>query len=304
MNNRVYEKIAIARNGGETEKFTEVNKMTMATCVYCGIEKSTDFMIRVPMSNRGKKHAYICSHCASSHAVESYSTENNKRRGMNIGGGFTYSVEFETATDTPELRAELTSVGFIPSHDCTVACEYKSPIYNNLKPLAKKLQTVEKLCNHGYASVDETCGTHFHVGHESAISPYTMMIIEGYYHELFTPLSDYLLSHADDTRRVFGRELGTYNYATPINGGTWEQGHSNFINIQHDYTLEFRLCRFRTAGQYMHVAKLCKDITACIITNFLAYNDADAETREHKANVTAGKLVRLFKKYAANAPEW
>lgn len=282
---------------------TNYNRET-ATCVYCNIEKTVAGMIRVPMAKRGKKPAYICERCASSQAVESYSTENDKRRGANIGGGFTYSVEFETAFDTPELRAELVSVDFIPSSDCTVACEYKSPIYNNLKPLAKKLQTVEKLCNTGCASVDETCGTHFHVGHKTAISPYTMMQIAGYYRELFTPLSDYLLAHADDTRRVFGRELGAYDYATPINGSTWEWGHSNFINIQHNYTLEFRLCRFRTAGQYMHVAKLCKDMTACIITNFLPYNDADAETREHKANITANKLVRLFKKYAANAPEW
>lgn len=275
-----------------------------ATCVYCKRKSETTSMIRVPMANRGDKPAYICRHCASENAVESYSTENNKHRGANIGGGFTYSVEFETAFDTPELRAELVSVDFIPSSDCTVACEYKSPIYNNLKPLAKKLQTVEKLCRAGYASVDETCGSHFHVGHSSAISPYTIMQIAGYYHELFTPLSDYLLAHVDDTRRVFGRELGAYDYATPISGGTLEWGHSNFINIQHDYTLEFRLCRFRSAKQYMHVAKLCKDFTACIITNFLAYNDADAETRERKANVTANKLVRLFKKYAANAPEW
>ena len=247
-----------------------------ATCVYCHVEKIVSGMIRVPMANRGKKPAYICERCASAQAVESYSTENDKRRGMNIGGGFTYSVEFETATDTPELRAELVSVDFIPSSDCTVACEYKSPIYNNLKPLAKKLATVEKL----------------------------MLQIAGYYHELFTPLSDYLLAHTADTLRVFGRELSAYDYATPISGSTWEWGHSNFINIQHDYTVEFRLCRFRTAAQYMHVAKLCKDMTACIITNFLAYNDADAKTRGHKANITANKLVRLFKKYAANAPEW
>lgn len=278
--------------------------MNTATCVYCKRKYATDSMVRVPMAKRGEKPAYICGHCASDSAVESYSTENNQFRGVKCGGDFTYSTEFETALDTPELRAELVSVDFIPSSDCTVACEYKSPIYRNLKPLAKKLQTVEKLCRTGYASVDETCGTHFHVGHETAISPYTMLQIAGYYHELFTPLNDYLLEHTADTLRVFGRELGAYDYATPISGSTWEWGHSNFINIQHDYTIEFRLCRFRTAAQYMHVAKLCKDMTACVITNFLAYNDANAETRKHKANITANKLVRLFKKYAANAPEW
>ena len=282
---------------------TNYNRET-ATCVYCKIEKPVSGMIRVGLANRGKKSAYICDRCASESAVESYSTENNQRRGASIGGGFTYSVEFETAVDSPELRAELVSVGFIPSYDCTVACEYKSPIYNNLKPLAKKLQTVEKLCSAGCANVDDSCGSHFHVGHKTAITHYTIMQIAEYYHELFTPLSDYLIGHAADTRRVFGRELGIYHYATPISYSTWEWDHSNFINIQHDYTIEYRLPRFRTAAQYMHVAKLCKDLTACIVTNFLAYNDADNETRERKANVTANKLVRLFKKYSANAPEW
>lgn len=282
---------------------TNYNRET-ATCVYCGIEQATFGMIRVKMRNRGEKPAYICERCASSQAIESYSTENNTRRGSNIGGGFTYSVEFETAKDSPELRAELVSVGFMPTYDCTVACEYKSPIYQNLKPLAKKLQTVEKLCDNDLAAVNDTCGTHFHVGHVDAINPSAMLSISAYYHELFTPLSDYLLAHVEDTRRVFGRELGAYDYATPISASTFEDGHSNFINIQHYYTIEFRLCRFRTADQYMHVAKLCKDITACIITNFLQYADSDAKTREHKARVTANKLVRLFKKYAANAPAW
>lgn len=283
---------------------TNNNFNASATCIYCGIEQVTAGMIRVPMRNRGEKPAYICERCASSQVIESYSTENNQRRGASIGGGFTYSVEFETAVDSPELRAELVSVGFMPTYDCTVACEYKSPIYRNLKPLAKKLQTVEKLCDQGFAAVDDTCGTHFHVGHVTAINPSAMLAISSYYHELFTPLSDYLLANVEDTRRVFGRELGAYDYATPISASTFEDGHSNFINVQHNYTIEFRIARFRTADQYMHVAKLCKDLTACIITNFLQYSDTDDETRKHKAHITANKLVRLFKKYAANAPAW
>ena len=273
-----------------------------AKCLYCNNEGT----VKISLAARGGRAAYLCDYHASTMGDEGYSRENDKRRG-NANHGFTFSLELEMHNPTPAMRAELESVGFIPTADCTTDTEFKSPIYESLKPLPKKLATLEAMLEGGHGNITEADGTHFHVGHKDSINPQTMDYLKRFYHSLFVPLCEAMKADPEATEKLFGRNF--VYYASPINTSTNPMNHANFINLQHSYTIEFRLCKFQNAEQYVKVAKFCKDCTNAIIANFIEhFNDEEFDTRrysnkteyrKHKASVTAQKLVKLFEKYTA-----
>ena len=271
-------------------------------CIYCNNVGT----VKIQLKNRGMRNAYLCEHHATTWGDRGYSVENDTRRG-DAGHGFTFSMELEMHRPTPTMRAELESVDFMPTHDGTTDTEFKSPIYQSLNPLPKKFDTIEKLLNAGHGAITEADGTHFHVGHKDFINATTISYLQRFYHSLFIPLCEAMQADREATIKLFGRDF-TY-YASTIDQYTNPEAHCNFINLQHSYTVEFRLCKFKTAAQYMNCVKFCKDATNAIIENFIKhFNDNDFDTRryknkteyrKHKADVTAKKLVKLFKKYSA-----
>lgn len=261
--------------------------------------------VKVAIATRGNRNGYMCDFHARS--VEGYSDENHYRKGNRKENGFTFSQELETSRSTMKARGELVNFGFIPTHDGTVDVEYKSPIYEGLNAISKQLVSIEKLKNEGQLAIDSTCGTHFHVGHAEHINPETMQYIRRFYHSIFLPLSDYMREHRNETEAFWGRDFLISGWATPITANTNATEHRNFINLEHAYTIEFRLAKFQNAKQYMNIAKFAKDTVNAIIENFIKhFNDSDFDTsryatiteyRKHKAQVTAGKIVKLYTKY-------
>ena len=169
--------------------------------------------------------------------------------------------------------------------------------------------------SHGNLRIGLNCGTHFHVGHRSYINPTTMRYLRRFNGSLFVPLSNAIMADPEKSARFFGRRPN--NWACPITfadpSGDYEgyrMEHSAMINLQHDYTIEFRQPKFRNAKQYMAVVHFATDATECIIENFIKhFNDVPTDTRrypnktayrKHKAEVTANKLVKLYEKYTAN----
>lgn len=284
-------------------------KMRIGKCIYCNklVEEGVDGAVRVPMIKRGNRYAYMCAEHATTQGDEGYSDENRTIRGA-ANHPFTFSMELEMHYPTAQIRAELESVNFMPTQDPTTHTEFKSPIWDSMKPMPKMLNSICKLMESGHGEITEDDGTHFHVGYKgkNGINATTITYIGKYYHSLFVPLCEELKAHPYETIAVFGRFLG--GWADEIDNNSYPYAHSNFINIQHDDTLEFRLCKMITADQYMKVAKMCREITGVVVTNFIEhYNDTKFDTRryknihmyrKHKADVTAKKIVNLFRKYA------
>lgn len=280
--------------------------MATGRCVCCG-RLATN---RLTLRNRGGRAAYLCDfHLEEEH---SYSDENDKRRGKEKVNRFTYSWENETSHSTEKARIELMSMGFIPTSDSTVDVEYKSPIYNGLNAPIKQCVSIEDMLHSGDIRIGSNCGSHFHVGHAEHINPETMRYIRRFYNTLFVPLSQAIAADPEKARKFWGRTF-TY-YASPITENTYsgnvpgyEMPHENFINLQHEYTIEFRLAKFVTAQQYQNVMRFCKDVVSCIINNFILhfnatdYNDSKFESitayRKHQAEKTARKIVMLYNKY-------
>lgn len=265
---------------------------------------------RISIDKRGGRDGFLCDFHARH--LEGYSDENGYRAGLRKKNGFTFSMELETSFSTEKARGELLDFGFIATRDCTVDVEYKSPIYEGLNAISKQLVSIDGLMNNGEIAFEncngDTCGTHFHVGHVGMINPETMGYIRRFYHSLFVLLSDAMVNNPEKTKKLFGRDF-TY-YASPINNHSDAMDHCNFINLQHDYTIEFRLCKFVSASQYMNLVKFNRDIVNAVIENFVKhFNDVDFDKsryenatayRKHKAQVTANKLVKLFEKYSEN----
>ena len=277
-------------------------------CVGCTREGTVATM----MPDRGGRMAWLCDRHA--YGLESYSTENPNRYGDAKKHGGTFSIELETSYSDLQARAELVNFGFLPTSDCTVDVEYKSSIYEGLCAVSKQVITIDRLMSEGRLEMGEECGTHFHYGNRYFINPQTMTWIEKYYKDLFEGMNNLLLERTpEEVANFFGRDLtdrthlpgqsgGHDGYAQSINFG-YPMMHENWVNIQHDWTIEFRICKYRSGAQYAEVAKTIKAIGEKLVTEFLAhyndrygvrYDNAD-EWRRHCAKKASAKMVKILK---------
>lgn len=274
------------------------NTMPKCSCPFCNEIGTRKYAVR----RRGGGNAYLCDYHATH--LESYGRENGFRIGEMKKNGITASVELETSAANFRARLELCIAGFIPTSDCTVYAEFKSPIYNGFNGLKAYLPSIQDLMNNGDISIGRSCGTHLHIGHNTYINRRFMSYIIRFYHSLFVPLSDALVSNPDKATEIFGRDFG--EWAQPINNRTDADEHTNFINVQHDYSLEFRRCFFRNAYQYARCADMCRDITEAVIKGFcmkidrMGLREGQVLSVEQKAELkkaadkTARSIVKIF----------
>lgn len=257
----------------------------------------------IPVAKRGGRNAFFCDMHANRHAMEGYGDENHQRRGIEKVNGFTFSMENETSFSSPIARMELIDVGYVPTHDGTVDIEYKSPIYEGLNALSKHCATFDRLIANDEMRIGYECGSHFHVGHRDHINRETMDYVRRFYHSLFVPLCREMIEQGSEkTAKFWGRDFSSW--ATPITIASPAMTHTNFINTEHNPTIEFRLCKFRNATQYMQVVKFCRDVVNAIINNFILHFNDNVENiteyRKHKAQIAGEKIVKLYRKYTAN----
>lgn len=269
--------------------------------------------VRIPIAKRGERFGYLCNFHA--HQEEGYSVENGYRLGEAKKHRNTFSGEFEVSFSDEKARGELADFGFKPTYDCTVAVEFKSPIYEGLNALSKQCVSIEKLIANGNLRIGDECGTHFHVGHAEFINGTTMRYLRRFNGSLFVPLSEAIMADPEKSARLFGRLPNGWSEPVSFNDPSgdfdgFRMKHSTMFNLQHDYTVEFRQAKFVNAAQYMNLAKFARDVVNAIVENFIKhFNDSEWDTnryptrtayRKHKADVTAKKLVKLYEKYTAN----
>ena len=269
----------------------------------------------IAIPNRGGRAGYLCSYHFFD--TESYYTENDYWYGKRKNHAGTFSVELETSASTAQARGELVNFGFIPTYDCTVDVEYKSPIHEGLNALSKQCTTIDKLVDAGDVEMDNRCGTHLHYGNIRWINPVTMGHIIEYYQYLFEPINDYLISLDPSTvAAFFGRDFTNRTHLPGQSGSAdgyaqtldldYPTTHENWINVQHDYTIECRLPKYRNGKQYMAIAKTFKKIGEQICKDFLSkYGRADYDRtryasarayRKHCAKKCGNNLAKIMRK--------
>lgn len=260
-----------------------------AKCKNCGDSHFVNEMYRV--DSPSKNYFYICEICND--RMLPYHETNDKIVRKPAKHGITIGIELETSYRDTQSNV-LYQYGFIPTEDSTVICEWKSPIFQNIRGLSKMFRSIEK-----YIEIDSSCGTHINVG---TFEPGEMQYIRRFYHSLFVPLSDHMKNFDTETTELFGRYFNRWAY--PVDRDSYPTSHTNFINVEAENRLEFRLAYFKNAEQFMKCLKFCIDVTKCIKTNFIKHfnkegldNECLLKHRRHKASITANKLVHIFSKY-------
>lgn len=276
------------------------NTMPKCSCPFCSQLGTHKYAVR----RRGGGNAFLCDYHATH--LEAYTRENNFRIGEMKANGYTYSIELETSAADFQARLELCVAGFIPTSDCTVYAEFKSPIYNGMNGLKAFLPSIQDMIDNGNLNIGSNCGTHFHVGHNKYINPLYMSYIRRFYHSLFVPLSRALEENDSKATEIFGRGFGYWSQA--VDEHTTADEHTNFINVQHDYTLEFRRAFFRNDKQFSRCADFCRKITEKVVNTFcvqvekLGLTEGQTLTAEQKAILrkaaakTARAIVKEFEK--------
>lgn len=283
-----------------------------------GTRCDADAFIKIPLYDRGGGNACFCErHNPDSYYnfLQEYSDENSAIVGTIKAAcnPWSYSIELETSRSNGKSRMELIHNSFIPSSDVTVDIEFKSPIYIGMNAPIKYMDRIQVLIDNGDLEINDNCGTHFHVGYADNSFKYEQEKIRRFYHSLFIPLSNAIEATADRGAKLFGRGIGTvnaYTWANAINEYTDAEEHRNFINTQHDNTLEFRQMKFVNAKQYKNAMHFCRAVSECVISNFCNKFNAsemergDLSEREWRlmtAKKTGAKLVKIFNKYYEEA---
>lgn len=298
---------------------------TYATCTRCGTTHPVSLMTATTSAKRGERSAYICERCATRN--EYYHATNDKILGTDKVVPVMIGIENETAYSDDYARNAMFEYGFIPTHDCSIhsdgmgrrygsdgnACEYVSGLMKGLNRASKWALTCDKLIAEGHMTINDSCGTHFHVSIDSMKDSNGEKTYMGYirrfYHSLFIPLSEAVASNPEAMRRMFGRGFGHYCEAIDRTANP-EYDRYLWVNVTNNNNIEFRLNRFVNGKQYQALMKMEVEMVKCIVTNFCEhFNDTEidrrryanmTEYRKHKARVTAEKLVKIYWKYANN----
>lgn len=296
---------------------------TTARCVACGNIHPVSEMFRGNPLDRGGKPGYICESCRSFTA--NYTRGNNLVKGAIKSEEYTVMTELELSGFTDIGKANLMHNGFMPSHDSSVFCEMKSPIYNGFGGLVKYAKSIDKMLNSGDIEINYTCGAHVHIGRKNIVNHLTGEVYDfnnksldalwAYRFEILTPLNDYLAMRPYSCESVFGRSLTGFADNIHSAYGNDRRTHSNryaFINFctegknpitgekspEYAQTLEFRINYYQNATQFGKMLMLEKAMFSAIVVNFLDYwqsNDGP-ESLKKQAVKTGNKLLRLFQK--------
>ena len=282
------------------------NTQPKCSCTGCGNIGKYAYGVR----RRGMNNAYLCEY--HKQGLESYFTENRLFWGKPKAHGLTFGIEFETDYSSEYGRLEMMIEGFLPTSDSSInGPEFKSPIFYGTNSIMAFLPTIDELIESGNIRINFTeNGTHTHVGHVSFLNDLTMNYIRRFYHSLFLPLSKALEENPAKTADIFGRYF-TY-YADKINEHSSAENHCNFVNVQHDKTLEWRLVQYHNAKQYSTALTFCRKASAIIFNDFCSFIltagyysgqtlSSDQITELKRIASKAGKkLVKLWEKTSLN----
>lgn len=263
---------------------------TSGHCVECGRVTSIAMggkRVTIPSQKNG---VWMCEAHRGTRNLHGYNDENTKRVGKGNADNISISVELESMGNSTHARAYLVDNGFLPTSDSTVDIEYKSPIYTSELPLAKivgGIEYMDKSPNYRFSVNNSHCGIHTHYGFID--NHFDFRNLSTHYAELFEELDALICNMNWENREaIFGRDFGTYNSELDF-GYAYE--HSNWINIQHRYTLEIRMPRFVSAEQYMRFLKCFKKIFKALNTHYIS-----KEHNVRNAKKASRKMCAVFKK--------
>ena len=268
---------------------------TSGHCVECGRVTNEEMggkRVTTPAQRNG---VWVCSAHRGARNLNGYGDENNERVGSGNADNISISLELESMGVSTHARAYLVSNKFIATSDSTVDIEYKSPIYTSEQPLAKIIGGIEYMDtkdDYKFKVNHYKCGLHTHFGFID--NRYNFTHLEEDYETLFDNLDNIVRSLTDEEREeIFGRSWGEYN--APIRF-SYPDRHENWINIQHNYSLEIRMPRFVSAVQYMKFLKTFKKMFKALDTHYISKGAEHNVNHVRNAQKASRKMCAIFTK--------
>lgn len=201
-------------------------------------------------------------------------------------------VEIEIDADMQDalyqrFRGTLERVGYCLESDCTVAGgEAPSPKMRGLAHISKVLQNNED----AFVYFTSNTGAHVHTNTNK------ISYIRRYYHSIWMPLFYYINGHDTEWRiEKFGSDFR--HYACKINNETYPENHSNFVNVQHEHTLEFRLPRIKERHQFMNVLKFWREVGFFLENYDFQESSLSSANRKEVASKAGREIVKIAIKY-------
>ena len=270
--------------------------------------------ITTPSHPRGITFCDTHTEAFNSLSISTYSTENTEYVGKPTAKGLTFSCEIETVGNMPEgIASMVCDLGFYASHDGSLGyrgIEYKSRIFNSLNSATKTFGTIQALNEMEYLNtLHDSCGAHIHTGFYNDPVDFSHLYnsMDEYY-DVFKDLYQYLDEMPNlKMKTYFGRGFTNYarvlrktpnGYIMPKHNGNgrlirngeykvrpYEKPldlHAVVFNVQHSYSLEFRLPKFVNAEQYRNCVLAMQEVVDILRKNDFKYSL---------------DLVKVFKKY-------
>ena len=134
------------------------------------------------------------------------------------------------------------------------------------------------------------CGLHTHFGFID--NRYNFRRLAEDYEKLFSDLDKIVRGLTDEEREaIFGRTWGEYNEPLDF---YCPDSHSNWINIQHNYSLEIRMPRFISAIHYMTFLKTFKKMFKALDTHYISKGAENNFNHERNAEKASKKMCAIF----------
>lgn len=249
------------------------------TCAICGeritMEEARGGRYAVHVSLPNQKRGVWCDTRHNNHDLLPYTTEDYKQVGTARRDGLQFGIELEvneSCEDIPlEARAYLQTNGFLPTSDCTVGGEFKSPIYHSASSFAKVASAIEELNNKRYFWNDRTFSTrtsgtscHLNISTPFVRNDSNYSWIRENKRALFEKLNNYIFDNMNDDERedLFGRASSS-QWACDMRAHDFNANvHGAFVNteLKSHNLLEFRLCKFINANQYIRLVRVFSEV--------------------------------------------
>lgn len=204
-----------------------------------------------------------------------------------------------TAVSRATLGQTNVGFGCMPTSDSSLRnllgdpVEWKTKVYHSTQGATKLFGAFEALLNEGYIEMNDNCGSHLHTGLSDGSIDFRHLFknVDEYF-EAFGKVYDYLDKMPNaKMKEYFGRGFVGYSrtlrktdngYVLPKHNGNGKNLHSNeylsgndnlygtgsynctqhllTFNLQHSYSIEFRLARFTNATMYRKIAVVMHNV--------------------------------------------
>lgn len=184
------------------------------------------------------------------------------------------------------VRGALERAGFALEHDGSLAdgWEAPSPKCEGVKSLSSLIHSMA-IRGEDVFLKGEDCGMHIHA-YAAEMDTY-----RNWYHTLFVPFCEWIDSHnMDFCQANFGGKFR--GYAHKITRSSNVREHSNFVNMQHDHTIEWRIPRYVSACQTVVLLKFWRKVLWMLNTTDWK-KDADFTTRREVAVKASQNIIKI-----------